>query len=275
MAHPATYYHYEPLLQFKIHQIRNQSNATQIIQSLFKCDYSDLTEYLENAKEQKEAMSHNKRLWDHCYGRHRQLCYDPDFLSQYCSLFPFQSMKTVRLRLNLTKPILEDPCLHNVQILLLVRDPRGTLQSRKHRTWCPGHPDCDQAQVLCSDLVSDYHAAQQLTKDHPNRIKVIRYEDFCQDIKANAQSLLHFFGFTLHPQVTHFIDSHTHSNKGGVSSTFRDSKRAPYHWRDELTFKEVKDIQEKCTLAMKLWGYKKANTQKQLKKLKPLLNYTL
>ena len=59
------------------------------------------------------------------------------------------------------------------------------------------------------------------------------------------------------------------------ASTFRDSKRAPYHWRDELTFKEVKDIQEKCTLAMKLWGYKKANTQKQLKKLKPLLNYTL
>lgn len=30
----------------------------------------------------------------------------------------------------------------NVRILLLIRDPRGFLQSRKHRVWCPGNADC-------------------------------------------------------------------------------------------------------------------------------------
>lgn len=30
----------------------------------------------------------------------------------------------------------------NVRILLLIRDPRGFLQSRKHRVWCPGNVDC-------------------------------------------------------------------------------------------------------------------------------------
>ena len=53
-------------------------------------------------------------------------------LHRFCPLFPFQSIKTVRLRLNLTKALVEDHSL-NVKVLLLVRDPRGTIQSRKHR----------------------------------------------------------------------------------------------------------------------------------------------
>lgn len=79
-------------------------------------------------------------------------------------------MKTVRFRLNLTRTLIEDPSL-NVQVLLLVRDPRGTLQSRKHRSWCPGKPDCDRPEALCTDLVNDYRAAQVLTKRFPTRVR--------------------------------------------------------------------------------------------------------
>jgi hypothetical protein len=42
----------------------------------------------------------------------------------------------------------------NVRVLLLVRDPRGTMESRNHRDWCPGNPDCEDPAKLCSDLVS-------------------------------------------------------------------------------------------------------------------------
>ena len=176
--------------------------------------------FLDYAKIHLEALSHNERLWSQCFGDNRKLCYNPDFLSQFCSLFPFQSLKTVRLRVNLTRSFIEDPSL-NVQVLLLIRDPRGTLQSRKHRTWCPGKPDCDQPDHLCKDLVSDYYAVKQLKKEFPNRIRVIRYEDFCKDIKNNAKELLQFFNFKMHPRVINFIESHTHENMGGVSSTFR------------------------------------------------------
>ena len=103
--------------------------------------------------------------------------------------------------------------------------------------------------------------------------RVIRYEDFCEDIRSNARSLLHFFGFQMHPRVVNFIESHTHSDKGGVSSTFRDSKNAPYHWRHELSLEEVLDIQHKCDKALRLWGYKTANTPKELENLQPLLKY--
>ena len=59
----------------------------------------------------------------------------------------------------------------NVKVLLLVRDPRGTLQSRKHREWCPKHPDCDDPKMLCQDLVDDYKAAWSMLRDFPARFR--------------------------------------------------------------------------------------------------------
>ena len=57
----------------------------------------------------------------------------------------------------------------NIRLLYFIRDPRGTMQSRHHRDWCPGVPDCDSPAVLCSDLEDDYYAAQQLRKEYPGR----------------------------------------------------------------------------------------------------------
>ena len=131
--------------------------------------------FFEYAKNHLEAFAHNERLWklwQNCFVENQQNCIKPEFLSQSCSLYPFQSMKTVRLRVNLSRTFLEDSSL-NVRILLLVRDPRGTLQSRKHRDWCPGNPDCDKPENLCMDLVNDYYTTQQLMKGFPNKIRYV------------------------------------------------------------------------------------------------------
>ena len=87
---------------------------------------------------------------------------------RFCPLFPFQSIKTVRLRLSLTQPLVEDL---NVRVLLLVRDPRGTMESRKHRDWCPGNKDCEDPARLCQDLQSDYESFQTLSQQFPGRYK--------------------------------------------------------------------------------------------------------
>jgi hypothetical protein len=45
LSHPATYYHYEPLLHFGIEQVRQGRKAMEairVIKSLFNCDYSKL-----------------------------------------------------------------------------------------------------------------------------------------------------------------------------------------------------------------------------------------
>ena len=89
---------------------------------------------------------------------------------RFCSQFPYQTMKTVRLRLNLTQRLVENPEL-NVKVVLLVRDPRGTLESRSHRNWCSGHPDCQDPARLCQDLESDFKAYQSLSRRFPDRYR--------------------------------------------------------------------------------------------------------
>uniref|UniRef100_A0A1B6L2T0 Uncharacterized protein n=1 Tax=Graphocephala atropunctata TaxID=36148 RepID=A0A1B6L2T0_9HEMI len=181
-SHPSTFYHYEPLLDYDIVQIRGPPlavGAIQRLENLLRCNYSNLEHYLEYGQDHTWLFAHNSRLWNRCL-LHPHLCWLPQLLSPFCSLFPFQSMKTVRVRLRLIEQFLEDPSL-NVRVLLLVRDPRGTMQSRRHREWCPGQPDCWDPAKLCADLTADYSTAIKFADRYPRTFKYVR--------QANSHSL--------------------------------------------------------------------------------------
>lgn len=71
-----------------------------------------------------------------------------------------------------------------------------------------------------------------------------------------------------------FLDSHTKINAGGVSSTYRDSKTTPFHWRTDLNRSEIQEIESVCDKAMQLWGYKPfISSQKELPNFNPLTSY--
>ncbi|XP_074025574.1 carbohydrate sulfotransferase 5 [Leptinotarsa decemlineata] len=273
---PGNYYHYEPLLEYGIMQIRGSPHAETALQTLrrlLNCDYTSLYSYLEYGMSHVYLFTHNTRLWNQCE-MYPQYCWNYTFLNEMCRLFPFQSMKTVRLRLWLAESLLEDEDL-NVKVILLVRDPRGTLQSRKHRDWCPGEPDCDQPNNLCADMVSDYSAAIQLMKNYPDRFRALRYEDLSLNPEEIVEDLFDFLGLYFHRDVKRFIDSHTRINVGGVSSTFRDSKNAPFHWRMDLNYTEVQYIEENCDEAMKLWGYVRSKNASSMREFNPLTAYDI
>ncbi|XP_050716081.1 carbohydrate sulfotransferase 5-like isoform X2 [Eriocheir sinensis] len=270
-SHPATYYHYEPLLDFDIVQVRRGEAAKQALHNLrhlLTCDYSDMDHYLNYGKTHPWLFRHNKRLWAYC-ASFPNICWSPRFLTPFCKLFPFQSLKTVRLRLNLTTEFLQDKEL-GVQVLLLVRDPRGTMQSRHHREWCPGNPDCNDPAWLCRDLVSDFHTAKKFLKKFPNSFRMIRYEDLSFHAYNMTRELFEFFHLNYHPEVEKFLDTHTKQKIGGVSSTFRDSKIAPIHWQQDLPWVEVKSIQSVCGEALRLWGYRIAKDEKHLRSFNPV-----
>ncbi|XP_073981438.1 carbohydrate sulfotransferase 1-like [Rhodnius prolixus] len=268
---PGNYYHYEPLLDHGIVQVRGPplaNTALRYINQLLNCNYTDMDNYLLYGQDHNWLFTHNTRLWDKCLS-YPHLCWNPQFLSKFCSIFPFQSMKLVRLRLNLIEALLEDPKL-GIRVLLVVRDPRGTMQSRKHRDWCPGQSDCWDPTLLCADLTSDYSAAIRLHKKYPNTFRAVRYEDISLNPYKGAESLLNFFGRYYGPTVKRFLDTHTKINVGGVSSTFRNSRVAPFHWRNDLSHSEVLSIQRKCLTAMSVWGYVKAHNASHQKTFNPI-----
>lgn len=95
------------------------------------------------------------------------------------------------------------------------------------------------------------------------------------DPYKHVKELYDFYGLHFHDNVMRFLDTHTKNDVGGVSSTFRNSKAAPFHWRADLDFEEVQEIQNACTLAMRLWGYVMALNSTHQKDFDPITNYQL
>ncbi|CAK1548356.1 unnamed protein product [Leptosia nina] len=275
---PGNYYHYEPLLNYEIIQIRgtpHSDKALNMITKMLKCDYEGMDDYFEYGKTHLHQFSHNTRLWDHCKYR-KELCFDADFTSKFCRLFPFQSMKVVRIRLRLMKQLLENKEL-NIKVILLIRDPRGVMQSRQHRNFCQPSPDCWKPELLCADMVSDYVAASRLISEYPDRLMVQRYEELALEPNNTVPRLLKFLGISPTTSVEEFLLSHTNVEVSGVSSTFRVSREVPFKWRNVLNFDYVEDIQMACKEALNLWGYKLAHNASHMtsKDFNPLDNYTL
>ena len=54
----------------------------------------------------------------------RMVCYNSEFLKNFCSLYPLQTMKTVRLSLDLVEEFLNDPlvvsyvCINDMLIMI-------------------------------------------------------------------------------------------------------------------------------------------------------------
>ncbi|XP_072936277.1 carbohydrate sulfotransferase 4-like [Epargyreus clarus] len=277
-AMPGNFYHYEPLLKYEIIQIRGPPHADEalsIMKKMMKCKYDGMEDYFEYGKGHLHQFSHNTRLWDHCKYK-KELCFDAEFTAKFCKLFPFQSMKVVRVRLRLIQEILQDKEL-NVKVVLLIRDPRGVMQSRQHRIFCQPAPDCWKPELLCADMISDYVAAGRLLEEYPNRLMVLRYEELALNPNVTTHKLLKFLGLSVTPSIDEFLHSHTNVEVAGVSSTFRISRDVPFRWKNVLSFNFVEEIQMTCKEAMNLWGYRMAHNASHMtsKEFYPLEQYSL
>ncbi|XP_043227696.1 carbohydrate sulfotransferase 5-like isoform X2 [Amphibalanus amphitrite] len=257
-SHPAMFYHYEPLMDFGIRRARDGElldKAVNNLHNLMNCKYDTMGEYISYSRGHTYVFLHNSRLWRYCRGGQWPACWRAQFLAAFCRLFPFQTAKTVRLPLAGAGALLTR--LPDLRVLLLVRDPRGTMQSRRHRTWCPGNADCDDPARLCADLERDFETASRLGQTYgTHRLRVVRYEDFSVNVAASVPALMEFVGLQYHPRVRDFVKTHTTFSKGGVSSTFRNSTTAPFNWARSLSWTEVNNIQTKCANAMRIWKYK-------------------
>ncbi len=121
-----------------------------------------------------ELVTRNKALGEVCSKKRREsktVCRDPQFLNNICSVYPVNVMKTVRMGLELAYYLMQDPSLANLKVVHIARDPRGLVNSRKHRDWCVNRPSCVGAKAICSDSLKDYHAAQRLKRLYPDRFR--------------------------------------------------------------------------------------------------------
>ena len=58
-----------------------------------------------------------------------------------------------------------------MRILLLVRDPRATMHSRRSLAWCQKSEDCSDAHALCNDMISDHAALLRMQPKFPDQLR--------------------------------------------------------------------------------------------------------
>ena len=148
-----------------------------------------------------------------------------------CMKSPVHVIKSVRLSLDIVRPLLKRD--HALKLIHLFRDPRGIIYSRLVKTrWYPLNltkgnftPIERHIRLLCSRMVEDVKAGQQLMDLFPNRVKLIRYEDILSDtrsqsikqfldvsfdetrVKKNVQSLNEWVA-KVNKKVVEIVDSH-------------------------------------------------------------------
>lgn len=133
--------------------------------------------------------------------------------------------------------------------------------------------------AICHDDILDYFESKKLSKEFPTSFRVIRYEDLALNPLKSSQALFDFFGLPFHKNVENFIATHTQTPKPKNtywSSTIRNSTETVFKWTERLSFETVEKIQNDCHGAMKLWGYKLAKSEDELKNdFVPITEYNL
>ncbi|XP_047741183.1 carbohydrate sulfotransferase 4 [Hyalella azteca] len=274
-SHPAMFDIYEPLSQFGLQRARNGAQAAQaqaLITDLLQCKYESI-KYLDKIKVIDSMMDPtvhsfcNKSMW------REDTCLHPEFLSKACQFFPWKILKIVRMDLGLLKPFLESPVSSDLRIIYLVRDPRAVIHSRRATvTWCkPTSVECYFPSVLCQDMDNDLESFKTLKKLYPDRIHLLRYEDFMNDVSNMARNVTQWVGLTYTTSMEKFIEIHTSKEQNKPWTTSRKSKEHLLHWTRNMSSTDLVEVQDACADTMTNFGYKLVNGTKNLS-LKDVLN---
>ena len=241
----------------------SQEQAIKLIQDIFQCKFysKDAVAYLEHAKDRPRLLRQAKYIYDSCHN-HIGSCRHPYFHTALCSNSNMNLIKTVRLRSNtLDTLLMTDP---NLQIILLVRDPRAVMNSR-WSNWCGNKPKCKVISQYCTELKEDVIHTLHLVKRFPGKLRIVRYEDLIHNKSQVLTQAYHTLGLTdmTFEKVESFFNKFKFINprvlsamaKSGEYSYRRNSNLIPKKWLTKLSESDVERIQRQCTEPMNLLGY--------------------
>jgi hypothetical protein len=109
---PANFYFYEPMLPFGQKQFSDpldKIDKIDYVKNLFKCNFNQTPEFI-NIGKKFSFLSQVEQIGPQFMKRctNKEECFDPEFLEPLCELFPVQTMKLVRMRMNLAAELLRD-----------------------------------------------------------------------------------------------------------------------------------------------------------------------
>lgn len=274
-----TFYHFEPL-HYMSDGLRVKANQTEeaisLLEDIFRCNYSTqlAAKYLKWGSDQKHAFlfKRNRFLWVACRMQPKN-CFRPDFNKYICERAPIQVMKVNRLHLRDVKKLVEDNPELDIRVVNLVRDPRGTISSRKVLEWC-NTTSCSDFRVLCSEMNDDYESFQKLASLKPDRFFQVRYEDLSRFPERVTKNMFSALGLPYSSSVSRFLRTNTKAraaDRKDPYSTRRNSSTTPFEFRRKIPLAEIKKIQIGCKRVITNYRYEFLNKTEDLDGPPPVL----
>ncbi|XP_037087934.1 carbohydrate sulfotransferase 3-like [Pollicipes pollicipes] len=205
-SQPLAFYLFEPLLLLKSAEaatgvVTSAERRVAMLGQLLRCDYSGAT---KERRELELVHGSSVSIREACR-RFPDACASRRFLEAACAMHPVRIAKTVRMRMRYLEPLLrEEPRL---RVVLLVRDPRAVVRSRRRIAWCQNQ--CASISSLCAWQEESLLEVQQLERQFPGQLLTVRYEELAQSVAHGARRLFAFLGVPLEESSVRFLLQHS------------------------------------------------------------------
>ncbi|XP_052761703.1 uncharacterized protein LOC128204329 [Mya arenaria] len=191
--------------------------------------------------------------------RHVQRC--AHVLQDSCKHSQHRMVKILRIDVEIVGSMLESN--PRLKMVLLFRDPRGSMNSRLTTTWYrkfvnTDSKKSDDAEVLCSRLTDDISAGKILKAKFPGRVILLQYEDF--DGYEDKLHMLYDFlniGPPKEGAVTVF--------KKGEHVNHKAAGFHPFNYRHEMSFRVNEIINVHCSDVYKELGLRQFDNENDYK----------
>lgn len=217
----------------------------------------------------------------------------PDMFQQVCEARGHVALKAIRANIKMLKPLVKSFGI-NLKIIHLMRDPRGTANSRRSyysprdkkqsNVSSDGEPSLKELELLstspevskntvpklCDWMRETLEDALEQPKWLKGRYKLIRYEDLAKEPIRLSRDIYSFLGLDMPANVMSWVKENTEdddSHSKRQFSTHKNSTQASTSWRNKLSIEDVFAVQRICGDVMESLGYRKINSLSDLKNL--------
>ena len=269
--HPGVFYVFEPfLLNQRISQ--NVTVAAEILLDIHNCSFDSIRRISTWTSDR-----YLPRVF--CTKRHRliedkqnnfkcgqQIFKKSNWIHSVCKEYKHVVTKSIRIfDVGILMKLLDN----GIKIIHLVRDPRGRFNSMSKGYYT--------STKICSKQERFLHTIRdQLKKCNPSFRKnyfLVRYEDIARSPLKMTKMMYRAVGLDFQPEVAGWIAKSTVLNKGGPSSTMRNSSSVWNAWRRELNWSKIKRLQTDCEPVLSQLGYALMSSKGDLSTVNPLLDF--
>ena len=294
--HPDVFYSYEPLklVNNGCGNIKKEERL-KLMQDMINCEIPDISsdpeKYLQNPEFKNDENFYNETINSNFMFRTKskrlcsgEFCDNQDFSNDSkkcrysCPKIDIErarhvcsqksvGIKVIRLcEMKLIEELILSMPHVDFRIVLLNRDPRGIISSRKKifKEKLTQNQLVNNVKWTCNYMLSRYSSIfrNSWLQDF---IFIARYEKISQNPIFASRNFYQFVGLQQYEEIEYQIKNMSQANSDDSYSTSKNSKRIWQNWRIDLDFELVQNVQIVCGDAMKTLGYKHLENEQDLK----------